>query len=203
MFASEVRVVPSLAVALLALWACLGSSPDEVEPAAPVDVVEPVPDDPVPVAVPDPTSATMLAIASGQLTAADVLDEVRGFVLVEVFDDASGSDPRADPRGQVRAAERVCGARAKQRFSELKDDLAARTEGGTKDVFTCDGPVCTHPPIMELDKTGSYAFQAPEGHQVLAVVVRIGGIPSSPADQQQIEAWVDEQLRELGGEDCP
>lgn len=143
----------------------------------------------------------MLSLASATRPVSEVLDPQRGFTLVEVSTDAD--DPRADAGGQVRTAQRLCGAAAGDALEQLQADLAERSSGGTDDIFRCSGPVCTHPPRTPDDLSGSYAFQAPDDRLVLELVVRIGGIPRSPHAQQEIEAWVDARIDELDGQPCP
>ncbi|HHO51450.1 MAG TPA: hypothetical protein ENK18_11380 [Deltaproteobacteria bacterium] len=188
----------------MALWMYLGGcgGPSSPPPPPPPPVVLPEPPPaPSSTRVPDPTSEWMLSLASGARPPTELLDPQRGFTLVEVFPDPD--DPEANAQGQVRRAERLCGDEAGARLERLQADLAARSGGGQDDVFHCSGPVCTHPPRTPDDLSGSYAFQAPDDHLVLELVVRIGGIPRSPHAQQEIEAWVDARIDELDGQPCP
>ena len=149
----------------------------------------------IPAKVADPTSALLLSLAAGKASLESILDEKRGFVLVE-FRGAHSDN------AEERFAERVCGDNARQHLDVLFTDVAERTQNGSADVFSCDGPVCTHPAAHEDDWSGSYAFQAPEGRQVLGVVVRMGYAPKERARRQAVEEWVDAELQRLTGEDC-
>lgn len=185
---------------LALLIACTSSSSTAPLPAD--DGALPDLDAEIPAQLPDPTSQILLDVASGKHAPATLLDGKRGFVLVEV-DGQAPDDPRSDPKGQLKVAWRVCGADAERRIQALQADLADRTQQGTVDVFECRGAVCVHPQRHADDASGSYAFQAPDGRHVLGVVVRMSHPPASPAMQRALEGWVDEQLRELTGDDCP
>ena len=173
--------------------ACVEAPPAEPPPShAPAGSRTSLEDE-VPQEIPDPTPTLMRALASGTTPIDRVLDTQRGFVLIEVAGEAEGE----------RIALRVCGSRAKRELEVLRGDLAARSKNGTENVFTCDSAVCVHPQQGSGDYSGSYAFQAPDGHLVLGVVVRMGDPPASTAAQRRMEEWVDKQLRRLVSEGCP
>ena len=184
-------VVEEPAVILLSILGACGGAPETAQPPTD-DPEEDVGDlsDELPRRTPDPTSSLMLDIASGQRTVSDVLDVKRGFILVEV-----GQAPRS--------AERVCGDDAVEALTRLQADLAQRSQRGTQDVFTCEGGVCTHRPTTDADVWGSYRFEAPQGRHVVSVVVRMGSVPTSVHMQDELERWVDRQLRQLSGVACP
>ncbi len=181
-----------------ALWACVGPSSDPSLPS-PQELEEDVPMEILPVEVPDPTPELLLAIAADRSQASSLVDVARGFVVVDVFN--GSDDPRADAKGRLRVAERVCGDQAVARATELAEELATLAGSGPE-VFRCAGAVCTHAATDALPHAGSYAFQAPDGKQVLSVVVRMGPVGKAAAVQRRIEGWVDNQLRRLASESC-
>lgn len=189
---------------MLWIWmlAC-GTTSTEPPPApSPRVEAEPQPEPTTPKSLSRVSVALMEALVSGERPQSAFLDPRRGLVVVEVGEDASGEDPRAGEDGVVRTATHSCGDEATAALEALRADLAMRMEqAGEGGVFTCKSASCTHPALMEYDKTGEYVFRSARKGLVLDRVVRIEG-NMSEAWTSEARAWADEQLKQLRMERC-
>lgn len=190
-------------VSLIPLIAGCASSPPPTNADADV-ATEPAPAAAAEGATSAVSSTLLLDVVAGRTPPGAIIDPQRGFVFVEVDNDAP-DDPRADARGRVREARRVCADDAHALLERLTSDLRERTNGGKDDVFACVEHMCTHPPRVgdQADRAGSYAFQSPDGKPVLAVVVRMGHEAATPGERKALEKWVDFNISRLLGEACP
>lgn len=143
-------------------------------------------------------------VAEGDRALAELIDPRKGLVLIEYFSDASGEDPRADPDGTVRIAERLCGDDLTAGLERLSRDLALRAEQSSFDpTFACEGLACTHPAEMEFDVSGTYRFdRRDDGTLRLESVTRIEGAAVLEEFLERAREWTEQQRARLAGGDC-
>jgi hypothetical protein len=151
-----------------------------------------------------PTPALLRALADGTERFDAHVDPARGVLFVEVFTDASGEDPRADASGEVKLAERLCGAALTARLERLALDLRTRFESADgEEVVTCAEDTCRHSAAMEYDSDGALVFRAGAGGAlVLDRVVRTEGGPVTEEWRAGAERWASEQVSALGSGTC-
>lgn len=150
-----------------------------------------------------PTLPLLRALADGSEPFAAHVDAARGVLFVEVFTDPSGEDPRIDANGEVRVAERLCGAALATRLERVVTDLHARFESGDEEAVVCEGDTCRHHAAMEYDSDGVLVFRAgTDGAPVLDRVVRTEGGPVSDEWRATAQRWADERVAALSSGAC-
>ncbi len=192
---------------MLWIWmlAC-GSAPTESPTPSPAEPAPEPAEAPAPKGPSRISPELMAAITTGELKPADLFDPVRGLIVVEIAEDASGENPAAGDDGVVRVAERLCGSAATDKLQTLVADLSfrleqAKLEASEAPTFVCKGATCTHEATMEVDGTGRYVFRSIRKGIVLGKVVRIGG-HMSEAWTAEATAWSEARLEQMHGGRC-